>query len=221
MLNVYDIVLNLLDSNRIYEPFEWSNKDNVEHIKKIPMVRVSSNFLSDVILNDITVNDNFLQSIYKKSEVYSDKGINVIEHACLFTDTYKIVAVEFDKSGKSLFKSYLLLDEEEEILELSNEIKLNKIDYKITKKKIENLFLTREEEFKRNYLMKEIKFAYKRGLFEKINYLYEEIFPTDKKTVDARYRILIDSIKNNYSREHDKIFKILKLTNSKKKTTLN
>ena len=34
MLNVYDIVLNLLDGNRIYEPFEWSNKDNIEHIKK-------------------------------------------------------------------------------------------------------------------------------------------------------------------------------------------
>ena len=65
MLNVYDIVLNLLDGNRIYEPFEWSNKDNIEHIKKIPMVRISSNFLSDIILNNVTVNKDFLQSIYR------------------------------------------------------------------------------------------------------------------------------------------------------------
>ncbi len=221
MLNVYDIVLNLLDGNRIYEPFEWSNKDNIEHIKKIPMVRISSNFLSDIILNNVTVNKDFLQSIYRKAEVYSDKGTNVIDYACLFTDTYKIVGVEFDKSGRALFKSYLLLDEEEEILELSNEIKLNKIEYKVSKKSNECLFLTRNEEFKRNYLLKEIKFAYKKGLFEKINYLYEEIFPSDKKTVEVRYKILIDSIKNNYSKEHNEIFKILNLSNSKRKTTLN
>jgi len=151
MLNVYDIVLNLLDGNRIYEPFEWSNKDNIEHIKKIPMVRISSNFLSDIILNNVTVNKDFLQSIYRKAEVYSDKGTNVIDYACLFTDTYKIVGVEFDKSGRALFKSYLLLDEEEEILELSNEIKLNKIEYKVSKKSNECLFLTRNEEFKRNF----------------------------------------------------------------------
>lgn len=221
MLNVYDIVLNLLDSNRIYEPFEWSNKDNIEHIKKIPMVRISSNFLSDIILNNVTVNKDFLQSIYRKAEVYSDKGTNVIDYACLFTDTYKIVGVEFDKSGRALFKSYLLLDEEEEILELSNEIKLSKIEYKVSKKSNECLFLTRNEEFKRNYLLKEIKFAYKKGLFEKINYLYEEIFPSDKKAVEVRYKILIDSIKNNYSKEHNEIFKILNLSNSKRKTTLN
>lgn len=221
MLNVYDIVLNLLDGNRIYEPFEWSNKDNIEHIKKIPMVRISSNFLSDIIFNNVTVNKEFLQSIYRKAEVYSDKGTNVIDYACLFTDTYKIVGVEFDKSGRALFKSYLLLDEEEEILELSNEIKLSKIEYKVSKKSGECLFLTRNEEFKRNYLLKEIKFAYKKGLFEKINYLYEEIFPSDKKTVEVRYKILIDSIKNNYSKEHNEIFKILNLSNSKRKTTLN
>lgn len=221
MLNVYDIVLNLLDGNRIYEPFEWSNKDNIEHIKKIPMVRISSNFLSDIILNNVTVNKDFLQSIYRKAEVYSDKGTNVIDYACLFTDTYKIVGVEFDKSGRALFKSYLLLDEEEEILELSNEIKLSKIEYKVSKKSNECLFLTRNEEFKRNYLLKEIKFAYKKGLFEKINYLYEEIFPSDKKAVEVRYKILIDSIKNNYSKEHNEIFKILNLSNSKRKTTLN
>lgn len=221
MLNVYDIVLNLLDGNRIYEPFEWSNKDNIEHIKKIPMIRISSNFLNDIILNNVTVNKDFLQSIYRKAEVYSDKGTNVIDYACLFTDTYKIVGVEFDKSGRTLFKSYLLLDEEEEILELSNEIKLSKIEYKVSKKSNECLFLTRNEEFKRNYLLKEIKFAYKKGLFEKINYLYEEIFPSDKKTVEVRYKILIDSIKNNYSKEHNEIFKILNLSNSKRKTTLN
>lgn len=221
MLNVYDIVLNLLDSNRIYESFEWSPKDNIEHIKKIPMIRVSSNFLSDVVKNHIIVNPSFLKEIYRKTEVYQDEGVSFIDYACLFTDNFKVVAVEFSKEGKSLFRSYLLLDEEEEILELSNEVKLRSLEYKGMKKPTQDLFLTREEEFRRNYLLKEIKYSYKKECYEKINYLYEEIFASDKKSVEERYQILMEDIKNNYSKEHNKIFKILKLTHSKKKTTSN
>lgn len=221
MLNVYDIILNLLDSNRIYDFFEWNNNDNIEHIKKIPMVRVTSVFLKDLIQNNINIDIEFLKEIYKKTEVYNDDGVSIIDYACLFTDNNKVVAIEFNREGKSLFKSYLLIDEEEEILELSNEIKLQSIKYKIIKKYSEIKFLTREEEFRRNYLLKEIKFAYKKGLSEKINYLYEEIFPSDDKSIDDKYNILITDIKENYSKEHNKIFKILKLTHSKKKTTSN
>lgn len=221
MLNVYDIILNLLDSNRIYESFEWSHKDNIEHIKKIPMVRVTSNFLNDIIKNNIIVEKDYLKEIYRKTEIYHDNGVGVIDYACLFTDNFKVVAVEFNKEGKSLFKSYLLIDEEEEILELSNEIHLKNLNYKVIKKTSETLFLTREEEFRRNYLLREIKCAYKKGFYEKINYLYEEVFPKDNKPIEERYKILIDDIKNDYSKEHNKIFKILKLTHSKKKTTSN
>lgn len=221
MLNVYDIILNLLDSNRIYESFEWNHKDNIEHIKKIPMIRVTSNFLNDVIQNNIIVGKDYLKEIYRKTEIYNDDGISVIDYACLFTDNFKVIAVEFNNEGKSLFKSNLLLDEEEEILELSNEIKLRTLEYKVVKKSKENLLLTREEEFRRNYLLKEIKYAYKKGFYDKINYLYEEIFPSDHKSIEERYKILIQDIKDNYSKEHNKIFKILKLTHSKKKTTSN
>ncbi len=221
MLNVYDIILNLQDGDRIYEFFEWTNKDNIEHIKKIPMVRITSNFLEDIIKNSIVIDTNYLKEIYKKTEIYHDDGINIIDYACLFTDNFKVVAVEFNEEGKALFKSYLLLDEEEEILELSNEIKLRNIDYKVVKKNRENLFLTREEEFRRNYLLKEIKYAYKKGFYEKINYLYGEIFNDNNKSIEEKYQILLNDIKLNYSKQHNKIFKIIKLTHSKKKTTSN
>ena len=221
MLNVYDIVLNLLDSNRIYESFEWMMKDNIEHIKKIPMIRVNSNTLYDIIKNYIIVEKDFLKEIYKRCEVYQDEGVSSIDYACLFTDNYKVVAVEFNEEGKSLFKSYLLLDEEEEILELSNEIELRNINYQVIKKNTKELYLTREEEFRRNYLLKEIKYAYKKRYYEKINYLYEEIFPKDNKSIEEKYNILLNDITKNYSQEHNKIFKILKLSHSKKKTTSN
>ena len=219
MLNVYDIILNLLDSNRIYESFEWRTQDNIEHVKKIPMVRVNNQFLNDIIKNHIIIDQEFLKDIYRRCEIYQDEGVSSIDYACLFTDQYKVVAVEFNQEGKSLFKSYLLLDEEEEILELSNEIALKNIPYKVMKKNTKELYLTREEEFRRNYLLKEIKYAYKKGSYEKINYLYEEIFPKDDKSIEEKYKILLKDITKNYSQEHNKIFKILKLTHSKKKTT--
>lgn len=221
MINVYDIILNLLDGNRIYDFFEWKSNDNIEHIKKIPMVKVSSSFLKDIAQNSINIDINFLKEIYIKTEIYNDDSTTVIDYACLFTDSNKVIAVEFDKEGKSLFKSNLLIEEEEEILELSNEIKLQSIKYRIIKKYNYIKFLTREEEYRINYLLKEINYAYKKGLSEKINYLYEEIFPSDNKSLDDKYNILVNDIKENYSKNHNKIFKILKLTHSKKKTTSN
>ncbi len=218
MLNVYDIILNLLDGNRIYEPFEWNKKDNIEHIKKIPMIRVTTNTLDDIINTTFVIDNNLLNNIYKKSEVYTDTGVSKIDYALLFTDTYKVVAVEFNKDGKSLFKSYLLLDEEEEILDLSNQIELKNINYKVLKKNINKCLLTREEEFRKNYLLKELKIAYKKKKYEKINYLYEEIYPKDKKTLLDKYKILLDEIESNYSEKYNKLYNIVKLTHKKKTT---
>ena len=61
MINVYDILVNIIDSERVYEFFEWNNKDDIEHIKKIPLVKVSSHFLDDCINNNITVDKSFLK----------------------------------------------------------------------------------------------------------------------------------------------------------------
>ncbi len=220
MINVYDIVLNLLDSNRVYESFEWRDNDNVEHIKKIPMVRVSTNTLDDIINSTFTIEKEFLKDIYKKSEVYNADVTEIIDYGILFTDNFKVIAVEFNKEGKSLFKSSLLLDEEEEILELSNDIKLMDLKYKILKKNKQTNYLTREEEFKKKYLLKELKNTYKNKKYEKINYLYDEIYPKDNKIASEKYKYLINDIEDNYSAKHNKIYKILRLTH-KKKTTSN
>ena len=221
MINVYDILVNLIDSERVYEFFEWNNKDDIEHIKKIPLIKVSSHFLDDCINNNIIVDKLFLEKIYKKTELYNKDKIGVIEYACLFTDGYKVIAIEFNSDGKSLYKSYLLLDEEDEILEISNEISLCDIKYKTIKNKNIKQYLTREEEYRRNYLLKELKNAKKYGKHEKINYLYEEIYPISSKKIEEKYKELIDDITNNYRDCYNELFKILKLTHTKKKTTSN
>ena len=110
MVNVYDILINLIDSERVYEFFEWSIKDNIEHIKKIPLVKVTTNFLDTCINNCVIIENEFLDKIYQKTEVYNNDKIGVIEYACLFTDGYKVIAIEFNNEGKSLYKSYLYIN---------------------------------------------------------------------------------------------------------------
>lgn len=221
MLNVYDILLNLLDGDRVYEFFEWSNKDDIEHIKKIPIIKVSTDFLEDMINHQVTVDKEFLKSIYKRCEVYTNDKVSVIDYATLFTDGFKVLGVEFSKDGKLLYRSFLLLDEEEEILEIGEELKITNIEYKKARMNKNVPFLTREEEYHRNYLLKELKYAYKKKMTEKINYLYEEIFPTSSKGFEEKYQLLIDDIERNFSDKHNELFKILKLTHKKNKTTSN
>lgn len=218
---MYDILVNLIDSERVYEFFEWNMKDEIEHIKKIPLVKVSSHFLDSAINHTIVIENDFLNDIYQKTEVYHQDKVGVIDYACLFTDGYKVLAIEFNKEGKSLYKSYLLLDEEEEILEISNEIKTKTLSCKKIKKKEKKQYLTREEEYRRNYLLRELKTAKKHGKNEKISYLYEEIYPISSKNIEEKYKILIDDISNNYRDCYNELFKILKLTHTKKKTTSN
>lgn len=221
MLNIYDILLNFQDSNRVYEFFEWTSKDDVEHIKKIPMIKISSSFFDKLLKYKVIIDTKFLDKIYKKTEVYNHNKVSVIDYSCLFTDGNKVMAIEFNNEGKSQFKSSLLLDEEDELLELSNDLKNMSISYRTINKKTKELFLTREEEFKKNYLLKELRNAKKNNKYEKINYLYEEVYPSDNKCIEDKYKILMTDISDNYRDCYNELFKILKLINSKKNTISN
>ena len=90
MLNVYDILVNLIDSERVYEFFEWSTKDDIEHIKKIPLVKVSSHFLDNAIKHTIVIENELLNDIYQKTEVYHKDKVSVIDYVCLILDSYYI-----------------------------------------------------------------------------------------------------------------------------------
>lgn len=219
MLNVYDILINFQDSDRVYEFFEWNEADEIEHLKKIPLIKINSMFLDKVLKYKITIDKEFLEKIYKKTEVYNNYKTATIEYACLFTDGYKVVGIEFDKDGNSLFKSSLLLDEEDEVLDLSNKLKITNIKYSKVNKKVKETFLTREEEYRKMFLLKELKQAKKMANYDKINYLYREVFLTNGKDKEEKYNMLIKDINENYRDCYNKLFNILEMVHSMKKTT--
>lgn len=215
MTYIYDILLNFTDDKRILEFYEWSNNDYIDHIKKIPLYRVSSKKIENIINNDIIVDNNFLESIKNKTLIYKNK--NYIKYACLLSDCNKVVAVEFNDEGKSVYKSFLMLDEEEEVIDEVSDLEPYDLILKEINKNSINYFLTRQELYKQNYLKVEIDSLYKSKNFDKLNFLYEEIFDFDNLNINDRYKKFIDDITNNYNNKYNKLYNVVRLSYSKNK----
>ncbi len=215
MINIYDIILNFSDT-RVYEFFEWDKKDDIEHIKKIPLFRVSATTLFDLLHKKVVVDNSFLQEIKNKTEVFTKDSEEIIEYACLFCDLSRVVAIEFTEKGVNLYKSFLLLDEEEELLDIASSLNNITLSYQIKKIIPHYEFLTRKEEFVRNYLIKDIKASYINKNYHKINYMYEECFPCNNKKIEEKYKELVDNLENNFTNKYLNLFQILKLSSKKK-----
>lgn len=215
MINVYDIILNFSEA-RVYEFFEWDKKDNIEHIKKIPMFRVSSKSFNDLLYKKIEMDPKFLEEIHDKTEVFAKSTEELIEHACLFCDLSRVVAIEFSDKGYNTYKSFLLLDEEEELLDIASSLNVVSPCYKIKKSMHNTKFLTRKEEFIKNYLLKDLKASYTNKNYHKINYMYEECFSYNDKKIEDKYQELVHDINTNFTNKYLNLFQILKLSSKRK-----
>lgn len=215
MINVYDIVLNFSD-NRVYEFFEWDKKDDIEHIKKIPLFRISPKTLSDLLNKKVIVDESFLKDIKDKTEVFTKNSEALIEYACLFCDLSRVIAIEFTEKGINAYKSFLLLDEEEEILDIASSLGTATIPYQVKKALSHSKFLTRKEEFIKNYLIKDLKSSYTSKNYHKINYMYEECFAYNNKKIEEKYQELLHDLNTNFTDKYLDLFQILKLSSKKK-----
>lgn len=214
MTYIYDVILNYTDEPRIIEFFEWNKNDQEEQIKKIPIIKVSTKQLYEIINYNIEIDKTFLDKIKNQTIIY--KTNKKIEYACLITDSNKVIAIEINKNGEVISKSSLLLDEEEEIIEESFDTKEEIINYTIKNKIICNNYLTRKELLQQRYLLKEIEHLYKEKKYEKLAYLYEEIFSKDSLSMKNKYIRLKKDITENYSNVHNNLYEIVRLTYIKK-----
>lgn len=214
MTYIYDILLNFTDDERLLEFFEWEKEDTIEHIKKIPLIRVSTKQLETLINNQIIIEKNFLDKIEDTTQLY--KNSNNIQYATLISDLNKVIAVEFNNKGEVIGKSSLLLDEEEAVIDECLDMKEEYLTYNIKMKKIAHPFLTRAELRKKRYLLKEIENIYKEEKIEKFNYLYEEVFNSDDLSMKEKYCRLKKDIEKNFSEKHKNLYEIIRLTYIKK-----
>jgi len=211
---IYDILLNY--SSIPYDFFEWNTSDNILHIRKIPLIRISPTTLLDIRDNEVEFDNNFLESINKKTEIFSHKNIRVLEEACLLSDGSSVLAIML--KNNNLLKSKLLIDEEEEVLSICERLKEKEISYKKIKNKKNNLYITRNQLENKQKLKKELNKIFNEKHDEIIKYMYYECFNKKENNINIIRHKFISLLHCDDDATTQKLKNLLKLLEIKHKT---
>lgn len=217
MIYTYDILLNWTKEERLKEFYEWTLEDDLEHIKKMPIIRIRESLLKDLLTSKIKIDKTFLSKIKYKTESYFHNEIDVIDYAVIVTTEKKSLALELDNEGNVMYKSSLLIDEEEEVLEIGEELVKMDIPYEVITKNKKVSYLTRKEEEEKKFLIKEIKKIKQNKEESKLNYLYKEFFVDNVESFNDKLTILEKEISKDYNSFHHNLYNLLKLSTIKKK----
>lgn len=216
MIYIYDILVNFCDCSDIYDFYEWNSNDEIENIKRIKLSHVDKKTFDDLLNCDVVIDKEYMLKIYRTCEVYTSKKAKILDYCSLFSDGERVIAIEFNENGKSIYKSKLLLDEEEEIAVLANNLEISLLKYKVNKKVLKRRFFTRNEIVMRNYLIKEIEECYKKKKYQKLHYLYIEYYEKESSSYLKMYNDLLNSMNDSLNEKHYNIYKLLRLMCKKK-----
>lgn len=176
----YDILLNF--QNKYFEFYEWNKKDIITHIKKIPILKITTKDLNVIKTNKIKLDKEFLKKIENKAETFKKEKLNAI----LLTDGEDTVAL---KINKPIQKSSIQIDEEEIIINKVKNKEIKSINYQIVKKE-KQIIKTRKEIENEKYLKTELKKLYINKEYQKLDYLFLECFNKKEKSKEKEYQIL-------------------------------
>ncbi len=206
MTYIYDILLNF--NQDFYEFYEWDKGDNLTIVKKIPLLKVSSSVIDDVLTKKIKIEDPFVLDL--NTEIFENKKNKILKYTFLITDTYRVLAISLNQDLILTKISDLLLEENIDALNISKRCKLTEIAYTIIDTKKNNCFLTRNELKIKNYLIQEFTRIKKENDLEKLKYLYFEYF--NKTPVKENYyQELLNSLDHDVTKNHLKLYKLIKL----------
>lgn len=218
MIYIYDILLNF--NNDLYEFYEWEKSDYIFHIKKMPIYKVETSFMEDLLTKKMIIDSPLPYEILEKTEVFDGKRVKTLKYACLFTDGYRVIAVLL-KDDFSVFKvSDLLLDEAFDAISIAKRCNLINVAYNIVGTRKDNSFLTRREIKIKKYLTNEFKNAYREKNIQKLSYLYFEYFNKIDENIEEIYNELITSLKKEVTDGHLKLYELVKLCHEKNLSNL-
>ncbi len=203
MIYIYDILLNFKDE--LYDFYDWNKNDNIIHIRKIPLIKIKEKDLVNIKNNNVKFDEETLNQIKDKTEIFTPKISKKIEYITLLSDGNYVIGLQIE--GKKIKKSSLLIDEELDILEDVNNLDFMNINYKIINKGINNELKTRKQRETEKFIKKGINKI--KNDEEKLKYLYYECF--DKKE-ENKEKILHKMLNNiNNLDVNKKIYNFLKL----------
>lgn len=209
MVYVYDVLVNL--NSELYDFYDWEEDDNFYHVRRCPIFRVSSDTLSDFCFKKVKVNTDFLNNIKDKTQVFSSKNVEVISYMTILSDTKKALCVMFNSNGNIIKLSNFLVNEELEILEISNSLNLTNINYSVNGK-IRKQNMIRKEKIILDNIIEELTNI--KDDKEKIDYLYYEWF--DKKEGNNKFESLVKDLKKRFTNRHLELLELINLLTVKK-----
>lgn len=203
----YEILLNF--NEELFSFYEWSKNDKLEMIKKIPLLRVKTKLLQEILLYDFKIDLDLLEQLIGRTSCKNSS--NTISCACVFCDTKNCIAIEFDQNGSSISRSALQLEDENNICEIAYSLKCRDINITKTKKlKVESTF--RQEEHIKKIITKEILELYKNKNSKKLQYLYYEWFNKTEENMDKIIKEMFEDIKMELKKIHYDVYKIIELS---------
>lgn len=192
---IYDILINF--NENLYDFYEWNISDNVSHLRKIPLFRVNSNTLEQIKNSNFKVESEFLKKIENKTEKFTTRDVEKVNYAVLFSDCNDVVAVRFNQKGLNYQMSRLLVDEQEEVIDVCNRCNEINLVYEVLSLKKVNIFKTRMQLEKMNYLLKSLNQLEKNNEIDKLKYLYFECFEEKEESVNNILNKLKKAIDND------------------------
>lgn len=176
------------------------------------LIKISSEDYNNFLNNKIKINDDFLFSIFNKCEYFNNKSVISIPYVILLTDSYRACSVMFNMDGNIIKYSSLLLDEEEDILEVSDKLATIKLDYEVKGNRRNDDFLTRKEICLLRYIKKDLTYCYQKKNIDKLKYLYYEYFNKECDDIDQIYNDLMKELSQEVNEKHYNLYNLIKLS---------
>ena len=207
---IYDVILNF--QKEYYDFYDWNKSDNIYHMRKIPIIKISSKQLLDIKNNVVKFYKDNLKYFNVKAERFKQNSITKIKYTIILGDEHEALAIKLNKDGLVHLKSSLLPDEQEDVIEILKFQKETKLNYQIIKKSKTNFFKTRFEVEHEQFIHKELDEIYRQKNIQKLNYLCLECFNTPETNINRAYKKLkkeISKTNDNFQKIYN-IFKMIK-----------
>lgn len=206
---IYDVLANF--SDEFFDFFDWNESDDIVHIKKLPIIRVNSDFFYNVKFNSVNVSNDLLEIIFKKTEFFKGNK-NKYGYVCALCDSCSAFIVRFDYKGKVLGRSSMLPDEENEVIDISECMNVSDFDIKVYSVGNGLCFNTRREYKLKEFFCSKIK----KMNYDKLMYLYFDCFNNHENNINIILDRLFYEIENNFDSIYENISNFLELTSINK-----
>lgn len=199
---IYDIILNF--NEEFYDFYEWKSNDNVINVRKIPVLKVDENTYIALRNNKVQVSLETIEVLKKTFSLYNEKiEGNII---CLITNGMSAFGVMFNNNGYLIKRSSMLFDEEEEVIDESENIKEVKIEF-IKNEKQEKNNVSRIVKEKQKFINDYIS-----SLDDELTlkYIYYDYFEKEENKNNIK-EILLKEITRKWNNKLSKLYDLTKL----------